>query len=91
MPAAHLEYPVTDLYCKLAFGQNKYWTNLMLEGNEVPYCPAHSHVKLEPTILPLGAVYSYLELMNPSLRQDQIQVVLQELIEYRNWRHNLPV
>ena len=85
MPAAHLEYPVTDLYCKLAFGQNKYWTNLMLEGNEAPYCPAHSHVKLEPTILPLGAVYSYLELMNPSLRQDQIKVVLQELIEYRNW------
>lgn len=75
------------LYSKLAFAHNNTWTHLL--STKKDYTPPKTNYsnELNPTMLTLDEVLTYISIMNPPLPFDQKQVILEKLINYKKWGH----
>ena len=73
------------LYSKLAFAQNNLWTDLLVADKD--YRPSQlTYINnLQPTLLTLDEVLTYISIMNPACTIDQKQTILKNLIHYKKW------
>ncbi|MGD0153010.1 MAG: clostripain-related cysteine peptidase [Thermacetogeniaceae bacterium] len=84
--AAKMVPLLEPFYCRLAFARNNAWTRWLLNKKESADGSPVMGNKLEPTNLPKTALCLYIKIMNPSLDQKQADMILQELLFYKNWR-----
>lgn len=86
MMAATMIRPLAQFYYKLAFARNNYWTHLLLDKFKDNDYAANMRIELEPISLPKEALYFYIAIMNESLDQQRLEMILEELLIYKNWQ-----
>ena len=86
MIAASMIPPLAQFYYKLAFAGNNCWTRLLLDQfKDIDYS-ANVRIELEPISLPKEVLYFYIAIMNESLDQQRLAMILEELLVYKNWQ-----
>jgi hypothetical protein len=88
MMAATMIRPLAQYYYRLAFAKNNCWSHLLLDAIKDHDYAADMRIELEPISLPKEALYFYIAIMNESLDQRRLEMILEELLIYKNWRMN---
>jgi aromatic ring-opening dioxygenase LigB subunit len=70
----------------LAFARNNYWTHLLLNKFKDNDYAANMRIELEPITLAKETLYCYIAIMNQSLDQQRLEMILEELLIYKNWQ-----
>jgi hypothetical protein len=84
--AATMIPPLAHFYYRLAFARNNYWTHLQLNKFKDNDYAANMRIELVPISLPKETLYCFIAIMNQSLDQQRLEMILEELLIYKNWQ-----
>jgi len=74
-----------DLYCRLSFAVNNHWTYLLSREKHFPFFHKTRKFDLRPEKLTAITILTYIYMMNPPLREQQLIQIFNNLCEYKNW------
>jgi hypothetical protein len=74
-----------DLYSKLAFARNNYWTYLLSNETLVPDQVSQDSLALKPLVLSPQAINAYISIMNPLASMEEEISIFQNLVNYKKW------
>jgi hypothetical protein len=82
--AAEMVDALADYYCRLAFSRDNCWTRLLT--GQFEYLDFTSAREMAPLSLPLEVLYFYIAVMNRSLDQQRLEMVLKDVLANKNWK-----
>ena len=74
-----------DLYSKLAFARNNYWTYLLSNETLAPDQVSQDSLALKPLVLSPQAIDAYISIMNPLASMEEKISIFQNLVNYKKW------
>jgi hypothetical protein len=86
MAAPMIPPPLAHFYHRLAFSRNNCWTHLQLNKFKDNDYAADMGIELVPISLPKEALYCFIAIMNQPLDQQRLEMILEELLIYKNWQ-----
>lgn len=78
------------LYYKLAFAKNNYWFSLLSNRplNSTLSYSIETEI-LKPLVIPRSGLMLIISAVNPSLNEEEIELILNQLIIYKKWMFSL--
>jgi len=84
--AATMIPPLAHFYHRLAFARNNCWYHQQLNKFKDNDYAANMCMELVPISLPKETLYCFIAIMNQSLDQQRLEMILEELLIYKNWQ-----
>ncbi|MGI6226013.1 MAG: clostripain-related cysteine peptidase [Peptococcales bacterium] len=72
-------------YTRLCFTKNNYWTKILGVESLKEGLNFEESVQLKPLVLPLQALTSLIGVMNHTANDEELQIILYNLLEYKKW------
>jgi hypothetical protein len=79
------------LYYQLSFSKNNYWLYILTNksiGEKLFLNRINDSIKLEPIFLPPLAIPRNIRIMNPLLKEHDIQILSSKLFQYKKWEES---
>lgn len=72
-------------YTRLSFAKSNYWSKLLGVELLKEGMTLEENIQLKPLVLPLQALASLIGVMNQGANEQEIQIILRNLLEYKKW------
>jgi hypothetical protein len=88
MAATMVSPPLAHFYHRLTFARNNCWARLRLNEFKDNDYAANMRLELVPISLLKETLYCFIAIMNQKLDQQRLEMILEELLIYKNWQMN---